>query len=63
MQKWPLLQKAFIEEDDFASDQSTSGGSSDTELKLLAVTPMGSPVSDIVVTIVTPVAKVPKAAR
>ena len=39
----------------------TSGGWSDTELKLLAVSPISDPLRSRVVTIVTPVAKAPSA--
>ena len=39
------------------------GGSSDTELKLLAVSPTGLPSAARVVITVTPVAKLPSAAR
>ncbi|EPL13160.1 hypothetical protein CF150_05990 [Pseudomonas sp. CF150] len=42
---------------------STSGGSRDTELKLLAVTPTLRPETVAAVTTVTPVAKLPKARR
>ncbi|MNY74964.1 hypothetical protein D3C86_2141220 [compost metagenome] len=42
---------------------STSGGFSDTELKLLAVMPTGEPSSAWEVMMVTPVVKVPSAAR
>ena len=45
-----------------AGDQSTSGGSSETLAKLLAVMPSG-PRGVIVVTTVTPVAKRPSASR
>ena len=41
---------------------STRGGSSDTELKELAVNPTGSPVALRAVTMVTPVANIPSAA-
>ena len=34
-----------------------------TELKLVAVTPIGDPIASTLVTIVTPVAKLPKASR
>ena len=40
---------------------STSGGSRDTELKLLAVTPTLRPLASAAVTTVTPVAKLPRA--
>ena len=40
----------------FARHQSSSGGSSDTEAKELAVTPTGVPSGRIAVTTVTPVA-------
>src|ERR1700712_3128982 len=43
--------------------QSTIGGSSETEEKLFAVKPMSTPPGPDVVTIVTPVAKDPKASR
>ena len=46
-----------------ASENKINGGSSDTDVKLLAVNPMGSLSAFIVVTIVTPVAKQPKASR
>ena len=42
---------------------STSGGLRDTELKLLAVIPTGASSAARVVMIVTPVVKVPRAAR
>src|SRR5213595_2987214 len=42
---------------------SNSGGSSDTEVKLLTVSPAGSPASFRQVTTVTPVAKQPSASR
>jgi hypothetical protein len=42
---------------------STSGGDSETELKLLAVTPTSLPAASTVVTIVTPVANAPSACR
>ncbi|GAB1460556.1 hypothetical protein MASR2M50_23300 [Thauera sp.] len=47
----------------FARLHSTSGGFSETELKLLAVMPMASPSAARVVMMVTPVVKVPSAAR
>src|SRR5271170_7968954 len=43
--------------------QSIIGGSSETELKLLAVTPTGVPSAAQAVTMVTPVAKAPSARR
>ncbi|MCY1512859.1 hypothetical protein D9M68_473350 [compost metagenome] len=43
--------------------QRISGGSSDTELKLLAVTPALAPEAVAAVTMVTPVAKLPSARR
>ncbi len=46
-----------------ASDHSTKGGSRETELKLLAVTPTGLLSESMVVTIVTPVANCPSAFR
>jgi hypothetical protein len=46
---------------DLARLQSTKGGSRETELKLLAVIPTGSPVDDLVVIIVTPVVYAPRA--
>ncbi|MNO39280.1 hypothetical protein D3C76_294040 [compost metagenome] len=58
----PLLNtgrlRAFL-----ARLQSTIGGLSDTELKLLAVMPTGEPSSAWVVMMVTPVVKVPSAVR
>ena len=42
---------------------SSSGGSSDTEVKLLTVRPTGSPSASRQVTTVTPVAKQPSASR
>src|SRR4249919_1722513 len=42
---------------------STIGGSSDTELKLLAVSPTSSPLTPRVVTTVTPVVNEPRALR
>jgi hypothetical protein len=47
---------------DFAILHKTSGGSIDTELKLLAVIPIGSSFKSLAVIIVTPVAKLDKAA-
>ena len=47
----------------FAKLHSTMGGSSDTELKLLAVIPTGSPLAVRVVMMVTPVANIDKALR
>ena len=41
----------------------SSGGSSETEVKLLAVKPRGWPSTPAVVTMVTPVMKLPKAER
>jgi len=46
-----------------ARDHSTKGGSRETELKLLAVTPTGLAFSSIVLTMVTPVANCPSALR
>ncbi|MCY1359476.1 hypothetical protein D9M69_460480 [compost metagenome] len=43
--------------------QRISGGSRDTELKLLAVTPARVPSGAVAVTMVTPVAKLPRARR
>src|SRR5260221_337820 len=43
--------------------QRTSGGSSDTELNELAVTPWNPPSSSVVVTTVTPVTKLPSTRR
>ncbi|MNP25563.1 hypothetical protein D3C76_1183770 [compost metagenome] len=43
--------------------QRISGGSRDTELKLLAVTPTRLPCGSAAVTTVTPVAKLPRARR
>jgi hypothetical protein len=43
--------------------QSTSGGASDTELNELAVNPTSSPPAPRAVTMVTPVANMPSAAR
>ena len=40
-----------------------SGGSSDTEVKELTVTPIGRPVPSTVVAIATPVAKLPITSR
>src|SRR6056300_1799350 len=48
--------------EDFAGDQSTSGGSSERLAKLFAVIPIG-PSGPLHVTIVTPVAKRPNASR
>ena len=47
----------------FVRHHSSSGGSSDTELKEFAVTPTGSPSGRTAVTTVTPVANSPKASR
>ena len=46
-----------------ARHQSSSGGSSDTEVKELAVTPTGVASGRTAVTTVTPVANRPKASR
>ena len=46
-----------------ARQTSSSGGSSDTEVKLLTVNPAGVPSSVRQVTTVTPVAKQPSASR
>src|SRR4051794_41725710 len=46
-----------------ARHTSSNGGSSDTEVKLLTVSPAGSPSSLRQVTTVTPVAKQPSASR
>lgn len=43
--------------------QRMRGGSSDTELKLLAVTPTFSPLGAVAVMTVMPVAKLPSARR
>jgi len=45
------------------SENSTSGGSSETEVKLLAVSPIGAPSASSVVMMVTPVVKQPRASR
>src|SRR5439155_19379434 len=45
------------------SDHSTSGGSSDSALKELAVSPTGAPPPSVQLTMVTPVVKRPSAAR
>jgi hypothetical protein len=47
----------------WAKLHSTKGGSSDTELKELTVNPTGVPSAAVVVTMVTPVANIPKALR
>jgi hypothetical protein len=57
--KCSLSVNAFKHLADLLRLQSTSGGSMDTELKLLTVIPAG-PLSVDVVTTVTPVAKFPK---
>src|SRR3546814_4610178 len=49
--------------DDRAMLHSTIGGLSDTELKLLAVMPTSRPSASTVVTMVTPVVKLPSACR
>ena len=59
MAKCDAASKAGNRRDLRAGDQSTSGGSSDTLAKLLAVMPSG-PRGVIVVTTVTPVAKRPE---
>ena len=61
-QYWPALKAARLRALR-ARLQSTSGGLSDTELKLLAVMPTASPSAVRVVMMVTPVVKVPRAAR
>jgi len=57
------LRNASIERAACARLHNTSGGDSDTELNELAVSPTSSPVGRRAVTMVTPVAKVPSAAR
>src|SRR3546814_12570651 len=47
----------------FAIQTSSKGGSSDTEVKLFAVSPTGVPSGQTAVTTVTPVAKQPSASR
>ena len=49
-------------DDDFAAQNSTIGGSSDTDVNELHAMPTGSPPS-IAVTITTPVAKCPRTVR
>src|SRR5690606_37710992 len=58
-----VLEKASKLYADLARLQSTSGGLSDTEWKLLAVMPMGEPSAARVVMMVTPVVKVLRASR
>lgn len=55
--KWRALWKTSKLSDARARLQSTSGGSSDSDEKLLTVMPNGLPSVPSVVTIVTPVAK------
>ncbi|GAB3052316.1 hypothetical protein GCM10027079_17690 [Sediminivirga luteola] len=47
-------------EEDFPTQNNTSGGSRDTEVKEFAVIPRSSPVASLVVMIVTPVRKEPR---
>ncbi len=55
--------KASNDEESRPRHQSSSGGWSDTVVKLLAVIPAGSPSASSVVMAVTPVAKRPAASR
>ena len=59
--QWVLVVNAARLRAFFARLHSTSGGLSETELKLLAVTPTGEPSASVVVTMVTPVANMPSA--
>src|SRR5690606_26853534 len=61
--QWPEWANAGRLYADLARLHSTSGGSRDTELKLLAVIPIGEPSSARVVMMVTPVVKVLNASR
>jgi hypothetical protein len=61
--KWVALTKALALAAFLYRQTSSSGGSSDTEVKLLTVIPAGSPSSLTQVTTVTPVAKQPNASR
>ena len=61
-QKWPARWIRGQVLDVFAAQKSTSGGSSDTEVKEFAAIPTGSP-SSIAVMTVMPVAKCPRTDR
>ena len=61
--KWLPWLKAATLGLDARSDHSTSGGSSDSELNELAVSPTRSPLASSVVMMVTPVANRPSAWR
>ena len=61
--KCDAVEKTSQECADFARHTQSSGGSSETEVKLLAVKPRGVPSLWRVVITVTPVAKAPKAFR
>src|SRR5215217_2418200 len=61
--KRELSMKAGSAAEVLAKLHSTMGGSSDTELKLLAVRPTSLPSASSVVTMVTPVANEPRALR
>src|SRR2546423_13161923 len=60
--KWPLSRMAGQVDDECAMHTSTSGGSSDTDVKELAARPDG-PSGPWPVTTVTPVAKCPRTVR
>src|ERR1700730_7865407 len=57
------IPNASAEELDWAKHHNSKGGSRDTDVNELAVTPNGSPLGRIAVTTVTPVANRPKASR
>ena len=59
----PQASKALRLGEVFCKLQRTMGGSSDTELKELAVSPSGLLLPSVHETMVTPVPKEPKAAR
>ena len=61
-QKWPALRMRGHELDDFAGQNSTSGGSSDSDVNDCAVRPTGIP-SSMAVMIVMPVQKCPSTVR
>ena len=63
MAKRPVSRSAGSAEAPLAGQNSSSGGSSDTLVKLFAVSPVRVPSPARPVTTVTPVAKQPKASR
>src|SRR3970282_335136 len=61
--KYPADRKAGKLRASLSRLQRRRGGSNETELKLLAVTPTDSPEGPLSVTTVTPVGKLPRALR